>query len=37
MSTLPKIGKAPPKAEPEIPDFDFTPGRKLILWVSPAG
>ena len=37
MSTLPKIGKAPPKAEPEIPDFDFTPGRKLTLAGAPEG
>jgi transcription-repair coupling factor (superfamily II helicase) len=37
MSTLPKIGKAPPKAEPELPDFDFAPGRKLTLAGAPEG
>src|SRR6185437_12831775 len=37
MSKLPKIGKAAPAAEPEIPDFDFTPGRKLILAGAPEG
>ncbi len=37
MSTLPKIGKAPPKAEPQLPDFDFPPGRKLTLAGAPEG
>src|ERR1700743_3957018 len=37
MSKLPKIGKAAPPAEPEIPHFDFTPGRKLILAGAPEG
>ena len=40
MSALPKIGKAPAKAEPakpDLPPFDFTPGRRLTLAGAPEG
>ena len=40
MSTLPKLGKAGPKAEPakpDLPEFDFAPGRKLTLAGAPEG
>jgi transcription-repair coupling factor (superfamily II helicase) len=40
LSALPKIGKAPPKpepAKPELPPFDFTPGRRLTLAGAPEG
>ncbi|HEX4505817.1 MAG TPA: transcription-repair coupling factor, partial [Alphaproteobacteria bacterium] len=36
MSKLPKIGTVT-KTEPEIPDFEFTPGRKLTLAGAPEG
>jgi transcription-repair coupling factor (superfamily II helicase) len=40
LSALPKIGKAPPRAEPakpDLPPFDFTPGRRLALAGAPEG
>jgi transcription-repair coupling factor (superfamily II helicase) len=40
LSTLPKIGRAQPKpepAKPDLPPFDFTPGRKLTLAGAPEG
>jgi len=36
MSKPPKLGTIE-KIAPEIPDFDFTPGRKLILAGAPEG
>jgi transcription-repair coupling factor (superfamily II helicase) len=40
LSALPKIGKAPAKTEPakpDLPPFDFTPGRRLTLAGAPEG